>query len=281
MEWIQARENQYVKLARAVQSPKGRRAHGCYPVEGVRLAEEALAAGLPLVVALFADGAAAKNGRLAALAAAVEQRGVRCLLLPERLFAVCCDTEHPQGVLLLARLPQPPALSALPRHSGCWAYADQIRDPGNLGTIIRSARAAGVDALLLAPTCADVYQPKTLRAAMGAAFQLPLLPELPPAAVYDWTRQNRVTVLAADAGGADVRTLAPVLRGPHLWVLGAEADGLTPFWRQRADHLARLPMAAGSESLNVAAAAAVLFYQSLFAREGGGNAAASASLSGQ
>ena len=264
MQTITAKDNRWLKLARAVATKKGREQNGCYLAEGLRLCGEALALELPILQVLLAEESLA-DPRFAALAERAEAAGKPVSLVPPTLLARACATEHPQGVAVLLALPAP---VPLPRaEGGCYAYADSIRDPGNLGTIIRTAHAAGVSGLLLSPDSADPWSPKTVRSTMGACFKLPLLPCDSQEQAYETARDLRCRVLVAAAEGRDIRQCEDLLDRTHLWVLGSEAEGAAPFWRERADGLVRLPMAADAESLNVASAAAVLFYQSLFHRE--------------
>lgn len=266
MQTIHGKDNRWLKTARAVASKKGREQYGCYLAEGLRLCEEAIQLHLPLEQALFAESALA-DPRFRRLAELLETQGQPCAALTDELFEKACSTQHPQGVALLLRLPEQ---KPLPRvEGGCYAYTDGIRDPGNLGTIIRSAHAAGLSGLLLSPDSADPLNPKTVRSAMGASFKLPILPCASMEEAYQTMQDLGCSILAADAGGTDIRDCESLLRGTHLWVLGSEAVGPDAFWRQRADRLVSLPMEPDAESLNVASAAAVLFYQSRFARPSG------------
>jgi TrmH family RNA methyltransferase len=253
---ITSRDNQYVKLARSIKSRKGRMESGCFLLEGVRLAEEALKAGWPLKYALVSEQALT-NQRLLDALAGLQKQQVPTYTLPPGLFAQAADTEHSQGLLLIAQLP--PQAQALPSGVDFLLLADRLADPGNLGTIMRTAWAAGVDALLLSPGCADPYSPKAARASMGAVLHLPLLHYEDEAAMFKLLQERGLVLYAAAADGQSRYDAVP-LDKPLIWLLGAEAAGLCPFWRQAATHSVYLPMAKGAESLNVAAAAAVLLY---------------------
>ena len=263
MQIISGKDNRWLKTARLVASKKGREQQGCYLAEGLRLCGEAVSLGLPILQALFAESALA-DPRFARLAEETAEAGYPLAQVSDELFAKACATEHPQGVALLLALPERKPLPKTP--GGCYAYADGIRDPGNLGTIIRSAQAVGLSGLLLSPDSADPFNPKVVRSAMGASFKLPLLQCESLEEARQQMRELDCAILVADAGGADVRDCGPYLRRSHIWVLGSEADGPDPFWRAEADSLVSLPMEPDAESLNVASAAAVLFYQSRFAR---------------
>jgi TrmH family RNA methyltransferase len=253
---ITSRDNQYVKLACSLKSKKGREQSGCFLLEGLRLAGEAAATTWPLKFAL-ADAEAADQSRARALLCHLRERRLPVYTLPPGLFAQVADTEHSQGLLLIAQ--QPPIRRQLPDGVDFLLLADRLADPGNLGAIMRTAWAAGADALLLSPGSADPCSPKAARASMGAVLRLPLLCFEDEAALLALLRERGLALYAAAAGGESRYDMAR-LEQPLVWLLGAEAVGLSPFWRQAATHSVYLPMAKGAESLNVAAAAAVLLY---------------------
>ena len=260
MQTITSRDNQYLKLARSLAAKKGRAAAGAFLIEGLRLGWEAAQSPLHLRLALVAETA---DGRTLALAAALSDRGVTVYQLPPALLAGVSATEHSQGIVIIASLPE---LEPLPVGGHCYALCDAVADPGNLGTIIRSAYAAAVSGLILGPGCADPYNPKTVRAAMGGLFHLPIEKAASEAAALATVRRLGVPVLVTKMDGQDIRQAGELLHTPHLWVLGAEATGVSRFWCEAADASISLPMREGAESLNVASAATVLFYQSFFVK---------------
>lgn len=257
---ITSRDNQYLKLARSLHSKKGRLSAQSFLIEGSRLCEEAADSALTLRLALLAQGA---DQRACQLAQRLERSGLPVYQLAPPLLAAVSATEHSQGIALIAALPQP---QPLPPGGRCYALCDRIADPGNLGAIIRSAYAAGVSGLLLSPGCADPYNPKTVRAAMGGLFRLPLLQTAGDDEAYRQAQRLGTAVLVTAMDGRDIRDCSRQLQQPHLWVLGSEAAGVSDFWRRHADASVSLPMREGAESLNVATAATVLFYQSFFAK---------------
>ncbi|MBR5429080.1 MAG: RNA methyltransferase [Firmicutes bacterium] len=257
MDLITAKDNSKLKLIRSLRLKKHRQAAGLFPAEGLRLAEEAVRAGDCCCV-LFAREALS-DPRTAALADDCAARGIDCFCTPASLFDSAAATESPQGVLAVCRIPACP-----PPASGRWfACCDGLSDPGNLGAVMRSAAAAGCSGLLLSPDTADAWNPKTVRASMGAVFRLPLWRGGPEETLALLERlEARPLVTAMD--GRDVRQCGSWLRQPHCWILGSEAAGVSSFWRKHAAAAVALPMAEGAESLNVSCAASVLFYQSFF-----------------
>jgi len=254
---ITSRDNQYLKLARSLKSRKERAETGCFLLEGLRLAGEALNSCWPLSYALLSEETL-NNRRLADILTALRRQGVPVYVVPPHLLQQAADTEHSQGLLLVARLPQTPPAQLPP--GDFFILADHLADPGNLGAIMRTAWAAGADALLLTADCADPFSPKTTRASMGAVLRLPLLRCDSDNELLSLLQARGLHLLAAEAGG-DHRYDQADLRRPLAWLLGAEATGLSPFWREAAASRVYLPMALGAESLNVAATAAILLYE--------------------
>ena len=254
---ITSRDNQYLKLAHSLKSRKKRAESGCFLLEGPRLAEEALSSCWPLYYALVSEESLSKQ-RLTDIITALQKQGLPVYVLPPRLLQQAADTEHSQGLLLVARLPQAPPLHLPP--GDFFIVADHVADPGNLGAIMRTAWAAGADALLLTADCADPFGPKAARASMGAILRLPLLRCASDEELLSILNTRGLHLFAADAAG-DCRYDQADLRLPLAWLLGAEAAGLSPFWLGAATNRVYLPMAQGAESLNVAAAAAVLLYE--------------------
>ena len=257
---ITSKDNQYLKLARSLQQRKGRIQSGCFLAEGLRLGEEALLSGQVLRYVLLADDASAAVGGLAARAA---DGGVPVYTVSSRLLAQLTATEHSQGIAMVCQMRDK---AVLPSDGHCYALCDGVADPGNLGAIFRSAYAANVAGLILGPNCADPYNPKTVRAAMGALFRLPFYRAAGNEEAASIADRLKLAVYITAMDGQDIRKMGDKLQKPHLWVLGSEAGGVSDFWRQRSDGAVALPMRQGAESLNVAAAATVLFYQSFFVK---------------
>lgn len=250
---ITSAQNPKIKWLRNLQgSSRERRDAGLFVAEGVRLLEEALAAGWQAHSVYCLE---ALEPRARAVVDGFVARGAAAELLAPHALAAASDTETPQGVLAVLRLPRP----QLPDRLDFAFIPDQVRDPGNLGTMLRTAAAAGVGAVLLPPGGVDPFSPKVLRSGMGAHFRLPLL-------ALDWpqiealVRQFRLQVYLAEAGRGEAYT-AFDLRRPLALVIGGEAEGAGPQARRLADSEIYIPMPGGSESLNAAVAAGVLLFE--------------------
>lgn len=262
MKRIDSRDNALVKRVRALaQSARERRKAGETLLDGPHLLGEALRRDWPLKTVLFSEHGLRK-AEVAALAATVEATATPCAVLPERLFAALSPVDAPSGVLALVELPPPRA--PLPR-TGSLVALDGVQDPGNLGSILRTAAAAGIGDILLGEGCAQAWSPRALRAGMGAHFVLRIHEQLDligALEAFDGT-------VIATALGADLPALYAVdLDRPLAWLFGGEGQGLAPALLARADERVCIPMAAGVESLNVGAAAAVCLFEQARQRAG-------------
>jgi len=171
---------------------------------------------------------------------------------PQGVLAVCCFVDVDFCEVSASR----PALVA---------FLAQVRDPGNAGTVVRCADAAGADAVVFTDASVDVYNPKCVRASAGSLFHLPVAVGAPTAESVAELRTQGVTVLAADGAGEvdlDTATERGLLSGPTGWLFGNEAWGLPASTRELADAVVRVPVYGRAESLNLATAAAVCLYAS-------------------
>ncbi len=253
-------DNPRVKLARALLERKGRAQQGRCLAEGVRLIEDAVRAGLTPAL-LFYTGQATEQPRAGQLIAAVEQAGVPLMELSPAVFATLTDTVTSQGVVAVLPIPQP-APPAAPRLG---LVLDQVRDPGNMGTILRSAEAAGVDAVLLPPGCTDPWSPKVVRAGMGAHFRLPIIAGDWPALAHHMAGH---TVWLAEAQGAVAYDRVD-WTVPSTLVIGGETTGLSAEAGRLAAGRVAIPMAGPVDSLNAAMAATVILFEAARQRRHG------------
>lgn len=231
---------------------KQREEEQAFVVEGVRLAEEGLAAGWVPELVLFAEGLSERGQ---AVVAGFSQAGAEVVEITPQLMEAAAGTETPQG--LLAVFHQPAAV--LPERLDFVVIADQLRDPGNLGTLLRSAAAAGVQAVLLSPGTADAFAPKVVRSGMGAHFRLPVL-SLSWPAIREVCEKHSLDVYLAEAAGGEVCWDAD-LRRPLALLVGGEAEGPSPEASMLAGRAVTIPMPGKSESLNAAAAASILLFE--------------------
>jgi len=185
----------------------------------------------------------------------------------ERALASLSDSVSPAGVVAVCRYVDVPLAEAL---SGAQlvAICADVRDPGNAGTVIRCADAAGADAVVLAGSSVDAYNPKAVRASVGSLFHLPVAVEPSAEAAVRAAKDAGLAVMAADGAG-EVGLYAAPLAGPTAWLFGNEAWGLPDELAALADHRVAIPIHGRAESLNLATAAALCLYESARAQRAG------------
>ncbi len=252
---ITSNQNPKVRRVRELLAKRSEReASGAFVVEGVRLVEEAFSSGWPVELVLY-SGDLSVRGRQAL--AGLGPTGAEVEEIAAYLMDGLTDTETSQGILAVIRRTELP----LPPDADFFVIADAIRDPGNLGTLIRTCAAAGANGLFLTPGSVDPFAPKVLRAGMGAQFRLPIhkvgWDEL---ASKLHNRPQPVRILLSDVADG-VPVWQSSLRGPLALVIGSEAEGVSPEARHAADGRIHIPMPGQSESLNAAVAAGILIFE--------------------
>lgn len=249
-----------VKAVRALHVPSGRRKAGRFLVEGPQAVRSALDAGV-VIHEVFVDD----DARIAFpdIMAAVEEVGAPITSAQSRVLVAMGQTTTSQGVLAVCDLLDPGRLADVLAISAPVLILDRVADPGNVGTIIRTAEAVGAAGVVLTPGCADVHGGKVVRATTGSLFRLPVVPDVPLETVLDAVRaEGRALAVATGDGdeslfsAVDARLVCP----RTCWVIGSEAHGVSDLARERADITVRIPMAEGVESLNAAVSVAVLMY---------------------
>ena len=244
---------------RSLRQRKTRQAEGLFRVEGVRAVEDLLASPLRVRLAVAASSLGdAPRGQ--SLLQAVAAQGIALRQADERELAALADTETPQGILAVARTPAA-GLDDLrvEAEPAVVLVLDAVQDPGNFGTLARTAEALGAAGLVALPGTVDPWNPKSVRAAMGSTFRLPVV-EAEWDALAPWLREQGARTLAAVVGGEPLGDERP--RRAAL-VLGNEGAGVGEQTRARADRAVGIPLRGRAESLNVAAAGAVLLYELL------------------
>jgi TrmH family RNA methyltransferase len=244
--------NARVKEARKLSRRSVRAERRLFLADGPNAVTEALAVP-DCVVEVFATSAATE--RYAELADAAPL----WTLVEERAIAGLSDSVTPAGLVAVCGfldLPQPADARLV-------AICAEIRDPGNAGTVIRCADAAGADAVVLAGDSVDPYNPKTVRASAGSLFHLPVNQAADPYAAVRAAQDAGLQVLAADgAGEVDLHDAGDLLRAPTAWLFGNEAHGLPGDLAAAADGRVRIPIHGRAESLNLSTAAALCLYES-------------------
>ena len=245
LEHITSLKNPKVTTWKSLKDRKGRRETGCFLVEGRKMVEEAIASAFP-VEAILVD--VDRQGEFTLPA------GIPAYSMPGHVLAAVCDTKTPQGIAAIVRMAEVELCGTR------LVAMDGVQDPGNVGTIIRTADAAGFDGVILSSQCADVFSPKVLRATMGSVFRMSIrvtddLPGLLTRMV-----QEGASVLSSQLDGEPFYQRSP-LNDRFVLVIGSEGNGVTDEVKAIATHKVKLPMRGGAESLNAAVAAGIMMYE--------------------
>lgn len=249
---ITSSQNSKIKLVRALLgSAKERREANAFVVEGVRLAEEAVNSHWGLRFALY-DESLSERGKSQVKSLMSQGFGVE--MVSDSLMKSLSETETPQGILAVLEVKQLP----IPNHPDFLLIPDQIRDPGNLGTLLRSAAATGVQAVLLPPETTDAFAPKVVRSGMGAHFRLPIH-FMGWEEIKQMSKSANLQMYLADMDGKSCWETD--LQQPIALIVGGEAEGASEEARKLATEKISIPMAGNTESLNAGVAGSVLMFE--------------------
>lgn len=247
MERIESKKNLRVKAWKKLQSKKGRDRSGCFMIEGYHLLEEALDAGVTLTEVIVQEKAD--------LPLEWNLDDVAIYEVPTSVMKDVSETEHSQGVAAVCRKRKP----SLPQDlRGQYLLVDAVQDPGNIGTMIRTADAAGLTGVVLGEGCADPYNAKVLRATQGSLFHLPVH----EGKLHQWVddlRRQQVSVFSTALEGGKTYTSVPTLDHFAL-IVGNETGGVDPSLLDKADEQLTIPIQDKAESLNVSVATGILLY---------------------
>lgn len=262
MKSITSRDNPFYKdLVKLASQSHARRKAGRTLLDGVHLCQSWLDLRGAPVHCVVSEGAL-QNPEVADIVARVEDLHAHVTALPDPLFGALSQVEHGVNLLFLVDTPRPLPPSGMTVSA---VLLDGVQDPGNVGSILRSAGAAGITQVYCSPGTAFCWSPKVLRAAMGAHFVLEIFENVGLAALVKASASN-IAVLAM-SGYAQQRLYDVDLRQPVAWLLGHEGQGVSDELMGLASHQVVIPHAGQVESLNVAAAAAVCFFEQLRQRQ--------------
>ncbi len=253
---ITSSQNSKIKLVRGLLGrAKERREANAFVVEGVRLVDEAVIGNWRLRFALY-DETLSERGK--SQVEGLRSRGVDVEMVSEQLMKSLSETETPQGILAVLDAKQLP----IPDSPDFILIPDQVRDPGNLGTLLRSAAATGVQAVLLPPETTDAFAPKVIRSGMGAHFRLPI-----HSMTWDEIKVQTkgLQIYLADMDG--ISCWETDLRQPSALIVGGEAEGASETARKLATQNISIPMAGNVESLNAGVAGSVLMFEAVRQRK--------------
>lgn len=253
MQEITSLQNPRIVALRALHRKKQRDADGTFLVEGEKMVSEALRHAKVHTLVVMQD--CIKDGRFSGLLREARAGETPVLSVPERLFEAISESKTPQGILAQVEIPE-----ERPITGGLVLALDAVQDPGNVGTMIRTADAAGWQGILLGKGCADAFGAKCVQASMGSIFRLPVLRDVDLPAMLTSLKSEDWSIAVGVLDGEDIYTM-PLPNQNAILLIGNESAGVDPVLIALATHRLKLPMRGGAESLNAAVAAGIMMYE--------------------
>ena len=252
--------NPHIKAIIDIRNKRSKYKHNAFLIEGPHLIEMAIGSGIEIIKVFFNDTFSVKKEAQKILKN-LSKRTDQIYEVTEQILKKITDTETPQGIVALVSY-KPLLLDDLSlKDRSILVVIDGIQDPGNLGTIIRTADAAGADAVIIMPGTCDAFMPKTIRATAGSLFNIPIV-YAETADLITWLRQRKIK-LAVTTADAERSVFDTALRCPIAFVFGNEAHGVSEQLRKSADLFLKIPIFGKAESLNVATSAAICLYEAV------------------
>jgi len=258
---IESEQNQFVKELVGLKQRKNRDKAGVFLVEGLRFVLE-----IPQNWDVISYAISDSFEKLQDIS--IFQQRAQLTVFADKVFSRFCDTENPQGILAVCKQKNWEIQDVMEKENCFFLLAEELNDPGNLGTIIRTADACGADGIFLSNGSVDLYNPKVLRATMGSLFHIPVLQNQDICFLIDQLKEKGVQVLAAHLSGEkDLYDFN--LKNACAMVVGNEARGLSDETAKRCSAYLKIPMPGKAESLNASIAAGVILYEVVRQRKSG------------
>jgi len=258
---ITSMSNQIVKEVKSLGNKKGRMKAHAILLEGWRLVKDASDWGVKIRYFIVSDSFFQKEGLFLS-----KMSNIKTVQVPDELFSRICETESPQGILAVTEMPVYDKKEIIGSIDKIVAL-ENIQDPGNLGTIIRSADACGFDAVLLSKDSVDPYNPKVIRSTMGSLFHIPVIVEENFSETLNELKSNNILLAAAHTRDS-LPCWQADLSGKVAIIIGNEGNGLSDKVLELADITVMIPMPGKAESLNASAAASILIYECMRQKRG-------------
>lgn len=244
---IISKENQHIKVAKQLLLKKYRSEYKKFLIEGVKIIKDAIwQHNIPISEIIINQSFNHVDNPWLS--------NFNTFRVSDKIFKDICDTQHSQGICAIA-----PILDPKLTDTDSIVYCDSISDPGNLGTIIRTAAAAGIGQIILSPTCVDPYNPKTVRATMGSIFSIPI--SISEEYVLSELRNKNFKVISGTVNGKQHIIYEIDFKKPVILVIGNESRGISPYVENQTDYFVNIPMLGKAESLNAAVAGSILIYE--------------------
>lgn len=265
MERIESSANAKIKWAASLHQRKERNRRGEFVAEGVRLVEAAVDSGWPILFCLATEEALA-NQRVKKIVSRLEREKCPIYLVSETAYKKAAATESPQGILLVMKTSSL-SLSALPvKGNPFFVVLDCLQDPGNVGTILRTADAAGCAGAIATEGTVDVFSDKVVRSSMGSVFHLPMATNLGGSELIAYFKEQNISCMATVLDETAQSHFSMDYRKKIAIVFGNEGNGVSSLFLASSKHI-YIPMAGRTESLNVATSAAIILYEAFRQRQ--------------
>ena len=260
-EVITSLQNDTIKLASALKQKKQRDATGLFIAEGIRLIEEVCSADWQVETCFYTE-AVAGNKRAELLLNLLQDKHCRMLKVSEAVYNKISDTDQPQGIMAIVKKREHLLSTILADEKPFVVILDTVQDPGNLGTVIRTADAAGASGVVLTKGCTDLYSSKTVRATMGSLFHLPIVDGVSYEELIHSLQEKNIHIAATSLTSSSLYYEAN-FNQPAAVIFGNEGNGVSEELLCKANSRIFIPILGRAESLNVAASAAVILYEAV------------------
>jgi len=258
---IHSSDNTTYKHVKQLLKKKFRDEYEQYIIEGVRIVLDAVENKKPIEWIFFCDDLYNTSGGEQLLQLLIEHN-YKIYRISDKMYAEISDTKNPQGIMAILPFEKHDLESIMLKENALLIFLDRIQDPGNLGTILRTADAAGVDAVLMAKGCVDLYNLKTIRATMGSIFHLPIVNLKSTEEVMNVLKERGFQIISTSLNAQKYYYDVDFLNRMTI-VIGNEANGILPEIIQESDHVVKIPMVGNAESLNAAVAASIIMYEAV------------------
>lgn len=248
---IESAKNENIKSVRKLYMKKYRDSQGLFLAEGKKLFSEAVNSGYDIEKVIVSESLYETERD-----ALLKNNSARTYIVPDSILVSISEQKSPEGIITVVRKPKTEVAEALSDTKAA-VLLDQIKDPGNIGTIIRSADAFGADTIIVSPDCVDVWSPKAIRASMGSCFHVQIVLSKNTIEDIQISKELGFTLLAGDLKGKDKITKLD----KALIAIGSESHGLSKEVLSKADVLYKIPMRGKAESLNASVAASIMLYE--------------------
>lgn len=260
---IESVQNKFVKKVKSLQQRKNRDKEGLFIVEGIRFIQE-----IPKTYTILFY--IASNTFCSTNNISIYENRSQFFICSDNIFHTITDTEHTQGILAVCQKKEMPLSEFKLKRNGIYILAEEIQDPGNLGTIIRTADACNIDGIFLSKRCVDLYNTKVLRSTMGSLFHIPIFQNVDLMECINTMKQNTIPVFATHLKATEYYYNIDFKKG-CAFLIGNEGKGVSDILSQKCNQLIKIPMIGEAESLNVSVATGILLYETVKQRLEGVN----------